>query len=1281
MRYVKKIVRGILYALAVFVLLIMVFLFLLKQGALNHQLAGLIAHQGTKSLNAELIIEKIEGDPLENFWIYGIRVSRDDTSVVSLDSLNIHYSLSGLLQRNLVIRDLQIRHLQVYGEQRKDSTWSFEEVLPEAPEKDTAQQAQSMKWDIRLGRLLLRDVYARLHPLDTSTMPSRVRMGANLEFSMQASAMDLSLRGFSLETTSPDLVIRNMSGRILKEAERLTWKELMISFAKTQLSSNGSTQLDDWTKTIAEIRMEPLSLPEFQAWMPGMKLYGTPTLSLLVEGDSASKRLILNLREQDQSLSVEGRVRNLKATPLYQLTLKASGLNGEHWTRQDRFQSFLEGSMQLSGKGFDVQESNLSLEGSFTDARYGSYTTEDMRIQFQKRKDTVRGIIGGVAWFGDFRSSFDLKDLFDKPSYSLSSDFKHLDLSRLTGNDTLHSDLNMALELVGEGTEPDSLKASASLMVNNSSFLDQSISDMQTHLTYQAKKYSISGFNLRMPSLSVHLQGEGDLDGYNRILFDLRPGDLTALTKPLGLPSVGMDGSIQGSIEGSLDSLAVLANYQLSNLRYDSLIVKTLNGEASSLLSADTLTRGSVRFAADSIFAGNRWISGTSLESSFEQQTLFNRLHVQLNDSLRLFTRSDVFLDQEPLITIQDLQLHAGPRHWTGGSDSTTIRLAKDSIVIDPFVLQSGEQQIGVQGRYALKGEEDLRLYIRDLNLGQLSGLVPLSYQLGGRLQSEIVLTGTASDPVIRGKVDVERFRLDTMKLKRIHMGFRYDSDTLYHEGYVDAGVSRMIQTRARIPLYFSLSDSLVLPGSQTPLQASLKVDSLDVAMVNPLLSGGDMTVSGLLDINLDVSHTLGRPVFDGKMQLSDGRFDYPQQGIDYRDIRIKSTFDRQRFQLDQARFASGKGYLNLQGYADMALLNPSDSGMMRLEIDGEAFEAIQSRQAEAVVEPSILIEGSLQEPRLQGSLRVPQAVVYVDAFSQQQEMRSEDLNPPLLVEAMKDTLRSSVPTEDTTKAPAPLTGMDFYRNLQGTFDINIPGNSWVRGQDMNFEVQGDLKAIKRGEQIDLFGELNVRRGYFEVYGKKFDFERGQITFTGGRQIDPRVDFVIAYIFRDADRERQRLTIHVTGRSRQPDLAFRLNEQSVPEKEAFSYLMFGKAPGQLTTTEQTSLEERTGSMAASFALNTLSSAVTRALGNGLGLDMVELSAGKNWKSGNVKIGKYITNDLYLGYQKAFAFDKKEKSIATDKITLEYQILRSLFLQATNQMNNSGFDLIFKKTWK
>ena len=1281
MRYVKKIVRGVLYTLSALLLLIILLLFLLKQGVFNDPLANFASGQATRSLNAKVRIERIEGDLLKSFRIHGIEITRDDTSVVSLDTLGIQYTLSGLLKRAILIRDLQIRHLHVYGKQGKDSTWSFQTLVPETSVKDTTKETGGKSWSIRLRSLSMKDLQANLHALDTTSIPRQIRLDGNLEFRMKGSEMDLSLKNMVLETVSPDLRIRDLSGRIQKEGDWVAWSDLIISFTQTQINTRGSTQLDDWTQTTAEIRMDPLSLTEFQAWMPGMKLYGTPFVRIKVKGDSIDQNFSLNIREQGQSLTVVGRIRDFSSHPIYQLDLKTSGLNGEHWTRQQRFQSSLSGSIQLSGSGFDIRDNSLSLQGSFHDAHYGQYKMEDMRLQIQKMKDTVQGFIEGGAWFGGFSSSFDLKDIFHQLSYSVEGSFQRLDLARLTGNDTLRSDLNLAYKATGKGTHPDSLEANFTMNLKNSSIFNQPVSGMETHLTYRAKEYSIRGFHLQMPALSFSMQGEGDLDGANRLRFALYPGDLTTLEEPLGLPSVFMGGNIQGKIEGTLDSLLVLASYQLSNLRYDSLIVKELNGEASSLLSGDTLTRGSVRFAADSIFAGNRWISGTSLESSFERQTLLNRLHVQLNDSVRISTSSDVSLKQDPLFTIRDLQLHAGPRHWSGGSDSTTIRLAKDSIIMDHFVLQSGEQQINVQGRFAFKGEEDLRLQIRDLHLGQLSGLLPFSYQLEGRLQSEIALTGTAINPVINGKADVDRFRLDTMQLRRIHVGFRYDSDTLYHEGYVDAGVSRMIQTRARLPLDFSLSDSLVLPGSQTPLQASLKVDSLDVGMVNPLLTEQGMTASGLLDVNLEVSHTLGSPVFDGKMQLSKGRFQYPEQGIDYRNIHINSTFNRQRIHLQQARFSSGKGFLNFQGYADRSILNQSDSGMIRLEIEGKAFEAIHSRQAEAVVEPSILIEGSLREPALQGRLRVPQAVIYVDAFRQHQKRRSEDLNPPLLVEAMEDTLKSTIQIEDTTKRPAPLTGMDFYRNLQGTFDINIPGNTWVRGQDMNFEVQGKLKAIKRGEQIDLFGDLNVRRGYFEVYGKKFDFERGQITFTGGRQINPRVDFVIAYMFRDADRERQRLTLHVTGRSLQPDLAFRLNEQPVPEKEAFSYLMFGKAPSQLTTTEQTSLEERTGSMAASLALNTLSSAVTRALGNGLGLDMVELSAGKNWKSGNVKIGKYITNDLYLGYQKSFTFDKKEKSISTDKITLEYQILRSLFLQATNQMNNSGFDLIYKKTWK
>jgi autotransporter translocation and assembly factor TamB len=177
------------------------------------------------------------------------------------------------------------------------------------------------------------------------------------------------------------------------------------------------------------------------------------------------------------------------------------------------------------------------------------------------------------------------------------------------------------------------------------------------------------------------------------------------------------------------------------------------------------------------------------------------------------------------------------------------------------------------------------------------------------------------------------------------------------------------------------------------------------------------------------------------------------------------------------------------------------------------------------------------------------------------------------------------------------------------------------------------------------------------------------------------LNLILGYDFRDPDRELHTLTLHVEGRTSQPQLSFALDGKTIQEKEAFSYLLFGKAPGRLTAGEQMSLEENAANIARSLAIGKVTGIVTGSLKSSLGLDVVEVGGGKTWKSGSVKIGKYITEDLYLSYKQTFAFDKREKVIEPERITLDYQLTRSLFLQATNQMPNSGFDLIFKKSWK
>ena len=1294
MRHIRKILKVLSIALAALLVLVMTLVLLLSRGVFNDRLAGLISTQGTERLRARVQVQSIQGNPLSSFSVNGIRAFRRDTAELSLDSLKVDYRIGALIYKKVHIENLQLKGFHLYGIQRSDSSWSFEEVLPEAgvkqAEPDTAEP--SVPWEIRLDRLTLDDVSASLSPLDTCSIPSSLSLQGAFSFvmgqdSMKRDFMEVALDRLTLHLHSPDLTLSRMQGRFRKVKNRFSWQEVSIDFTGTHLMSSGRALLPggqdspDEMGATAQLDMAPLSLQEFHPWMGGDRIYGTPRITVDLRHDGDRQSMHMELEEGDQFLSVSGWIRKLMTDPSYNMTLLTRELDGYHWTRDTSLRSSLSGKVHVKGKGFDMKHNELDLSGKLSSSGYREYRLDDLSFQAGKNRDTIRGSLQGNTWFGGIRSDFDLQQIFDQPAYAVNVALRHLDVSRLAGDTALRSDLNLALEAEGQGIEPDSLQARVEVDLRDSRFMDQPLKDMHTVLDYNRLAYHIRGLKLNSPYFSLELQGEGHVRARNRLKFGFTAGDVQSFTRRTGLPEITLDGDISGKAEGTLDSMDIAATYQLNHVHYDTTYVKRLEGNASALLSRDSLLGGELHLSADSSYAASQWIEKIALHSSLEREHIQNRLDVHVNDSLSLNTQTDLTPGRDPLILIRMFNLHIDTATWRGGSDSTRIALGRDSLDIDHWVLRSGKQEVGVDGTYRFRGEENMHFWVERLDMGQWSALLQFPYQLSGSLNSEIRLEGTAFRPRLEGRLDIENPGLDTVQLKRIHTGFRYDSSVFSLEGYVDAGIHRMIRTRAEMPLEFSLTDSLVMPGKGTPIQASLLVDSLDVSLVNPFLKDQGMEVQGMLDFSVNIAHTLGEPRFNGEVHYGGGTFSYPAEGIRYQKVNLDSRFNNRRFNLDQAHLESGGGFLNMQGYAELPFSESGASDSLGITIKGKDFEAVHSGRLEVVIEPSVTLQGTFSEPLLQGDLKIPRALVNVDAFRQGMAVSSEMPNPPLLIEAMEDTLSVTPVKKGQARKRRVPAGADFYRNLKGTFNIRIPGNTWVKGNDMNFEVQGNLKAIKESEQTDLFGTLNVKRGFFQFYGKKFDFEQGEIIFTGGREIDPRVHFVIAYVFRDADRERQRLTIEVTGRTRQPNLQFSLNEQVIEEKEALSYLMFGKSTNQLTTAEQTSLEERTGQMATSFALDRISTAVTKALGAGLDLDMVELEAGKNWKSGNVKIGKYITDDLYLSYQRTFAFDKREKAIDADRITLEYQIMRSLFIQATNQMYNSGFDLIFKKSWR
>lgn len=1321
MKYVKKILRILSFTIAGVLLVMLGFLIALQNGMLNNRIATIISDQGSKSLDARVEVGSVEGNPLQLFSLNDILIERNDSTVLSLESLRVNYRLGRLLREELFINGLRLENLKLNGTQRKDSSWSFMEVLPPTQQEPKAQTQQPSSWKISVNRFLLDSMSVSLSPLNNKQIPSQIRLGGQLNFMMLQDSMHIAVEHFGMQTLAPALMIEQLEGEVIKVRDQLSWENIFLAFPQTKLASNGTTNLDALNETRASLNLDPLNLEAFHPWMPGIKLYGTPSLNLNITGDREQQNLELTLQEENQSLSVSGWIRDLKTDPRYQLTLKVDGLDGEHWTRNPEFKSLIVGKLNASGRGFELQDNTLNISGQFGDILYGEYDLDDLVLQVDKNKGTLKGNVASNTWFGRVNSEFNLQQMFDKPVYSVHSALNNIDLSKLTKNKDLQSDLNLNLAVKGEGTQVDNLNTEVDLEVWDSYFLDKPVSNMNMSLLYNKGQYSLYGFHLNTPYAAVGAKGEGHLRGKNLLKFEFLPKNMSGLTEVLNLPDLDMKGAVTGEAAGKVDSLNLLvqydlssveydsarierltgdisafsgdslltgqldslnlsARYNLSSIEYDSLRIKRLTGDASAS-SVDSLLTGQVDFTADSSFWGNRFIKRTALQSSYNKDELTNRVDIKVNDSLGLYTHTDLNMENDPSFRVHELILDIDSTQWTGGSDSTTIALGKDSIQIANFVLRSGEQELGVNGIYSFKGREDLHLWTESIDISTIYPLQGLGYKLQGMVNSDIRMNGTASKPELSGFLNISEPAVDTISLKKLTTNFEYSADTFSFEGTIDARISRMIHAGAEVPFHFSLTDSFALPGQDTPFRAYLKMDSLNLQILNPILEQSGMEATGMLESSVAIDNTIGDPRFNGNINLTEGSFQYAEEGIHYKNIELESRINNQRFTLDRAHLEAGGGNMNIEGFTDLIPPAPDKGRELQFQISGKNFRAVSSGRLEAVIEPSITIGGTLEDPQMKGNMKIIRSQINADAFMKQMSLTSDNPNPPILVEAMKDTAMETSIDTSLEKGTNKDSRLNIYNNLRGTFDIEIPGNTWVKGNDMNFEVDGKLKAIKQEEFIDLFGTLNITRGSFKYYGKKFNFEKGSITFTGGRDINPQIDFIMDYSFRDPERELQTLSIHISGRSDQPELSFSLNDKAIEERDAIAYIMFGKSFNRLSETESSSLSQNAGSVAQSLALKQVSTALSGALETGLGIDVVEIAGGKTWKSGSVKIGKYITDDLYLSYHQTFAFDKKEKVVKPEKITLEYQLLRSLFLQATNQMNSSGFDLIFKKSWE
>lgn len=922
-----------------------------------------------------------------------------------------------------------------------------------------------------------------------------------------------------------------------------------------------------------------------------------------------------------------------------------------------------------------LQNINLTSSGHIESLLYGSYGLQNINVEADKKRERIQGNISTQGGFGSVETQVLIDHVFTIPQYYFNATLKNFDLAVLTANDSLYTDINLEITAQGTGIKPESSTLNVELKSNESTLLGWPLEDFDSKIFYNKGYYHIEKLGFVSPFLMAQITGEGDITSYNNLGIYLKIKDLERLNSSLISENSNFKGEVVGNLAGKADSLNISLLINAEHFQLDTLRIEKFSANAS-MKKIDSSYSGDLSFGIDDLRIQDLVFEKIQLVSEFNQNKARNSLTYFSSDSLQGKIITEIDFSENPIIHFNEIALKFQNSLWEGGGDNTFIRFGQDSIEINDLNIASKVGAFYADGIFAFQGNEDLHVEIKNVDLSGIPGIQLSPYPISGNLSGKMDITGTAQHPMINSDIYIMHPVIDTFPIQKIAVSFTYSNENFIMNTYFDDEISRLLTAHLDMPYRFSFVEDIKMPPLETPFNFNISVNEFDLNRINSLMPLKEARFKGYLSANLNLQNTIANPKVSGALTIKKGDINYSKLGMYYKNIMLNCVWDNNQLKIDSLTMSTNKGKLEVKGLVEMDSLLQGELKYVDLNLKGQNFKMFDSEIVSAVINTNLNLKGTPEHPVFGGNLAMVRSSFNVDLFMKEFNKVYDNDEQALLIVARNSSKTMEFQSDvkkDTLTKPTP----DMYKNLKGQFDIEIPRNAWVKGKNMNFELAGSIKAIKNADRIDVFGSLNVKRGYYKLYGRRVDFEEGIVTFTGGNSFNPMINFKIAYRFRDPENMLRKLNVHLTGRILEPQLAFFIDDVAIDEKEAISYLIFNKGLNQLDTRENNTVINSN----VNFAFGQLSNVVKDALQSKIGLDVFEIRGNNGWTQSTISTGKYITNNMFLSYEHTFTIDKKDKVIEPEKITLEYQFYRSLFLQATNQGTNSGFDLVLKWTWK
>lgn len=940
----------------------------------------------------------------------------------------------------------------------------------------------------------------------------------------------------------------------------------------------------------------------------------------------------------------------------------------------------------LTGQGYDPKTMIVRAKGSLKNASMYDFLVDNVNFDLNYRKGNADGVLNGSGNFGKIDARPNIHGVLNNyPGYSVFIKTENLNLSKLMKNDSLTSNLNMEGTISGVGYDPKKMTADVNLIVTPSSIMGININSLISNIHYGKENINIDTLTLNTSSIILNAKGNYSIHSNSDLTFNaeiLNTGELAALAK---LDSIETRGNINGYLVGTPKNLQGNLIFQLDSTRYKNFTALSLNGKVDGFISpTDTAINAQ-------LFAGNFVAGGIKLDT-VEVNVVSNLHTTDLNleasgEDIKTSLAGNATIGKDIYITLNDLMLDYNGSEWKMLTTPAGIRIGKNEYGIDNLQLVSGPENIAdslqiitVNGLISRIGEQNLDLNLANINVLSTLNLLKISRNIQGNLDMSMYLRGTAKDPIMNGGFSVDNARFNDYVFNEFAGTFDLQGGKLGLNAYVIPKDSGILQLNGYAPFAVRLDRMSFTPLTpKDSVYLHLIADKLPLKIINTFQPLDD--VAGYLQSDIMVDGTLENPDPIGDIHVMDGKVKLNKYGIDYRQILAAINFRKETVTVDTVFIRSKNGTMFANGNLGFqSHFYKGDINNSEISIHFDNFQPLNHKYYNMQLAGDVSLHGKKDSVVFDGDVTVLEALVYLPAVMQ--IIGSGDLpdvsTPVLLQELDRANLHpDSVVYLSNQGKDEQSKKITYFDNLTGKIKLYIPRNTWIKNEQMRIELSGDMEVIKHREFMELFGTVDVIRGQYDLLGKTFVIDDGTITFQGGKDFNPIINLEASYAFRDKNRSEHKLKLYASGELKEPKFKFTMGDQPINEGDALSYVLFGTNMDALASGQQAALSTGTaGDLAQSAAASLISSELTKFLGKTLNVDYIEMRAGSSFENATFVVGKYITNKLFMSYERRFGNFKNE-NIAEYEVKLEYELFRFLFLQLASSPITNGLDVIFK----